>query len=71
MKKIYSSIRNNTMVRVQGQSGWFFVDTINKERTLITVKGLQGSFQRGHIIEHLNKKGIITENPEPNGSWGQ
>lgn len=64
MKKIYSKIRVGTKVKVVGIEEFRKVKSINEGRTLFTLEGVSGSFQRGHIIEAKFSRGHSIENPD-------
>ena len=52
MKKFNSLIKKGTRVLISGN--WEVVTSLNENKNLITVRGLAGSFQRGHISKFSN-----------------
>ena len=44
-----------TRVKVEGANEFRHIKNIHETRKWIEVKGLEGSFQRGHIVQFTNK----------------
>jgi len=56
MQKISPKIVIGTLVKLSHSSEWFEVTEIHNYRLWIRVKGLDGSFQKGHIVCFTNYK---------------
>ena len=56
MKKFDKRVNTETTsVKLYGQVGWWKVRKINDTRINIQVRGLGGSFQRGHVEKFTNE----------------
>jgi hypothetical protein len=62
MLKISPKIVVGTKVKLEHSSEWFEVSHVHETRFWIKVKGLEGSFQKGHIVCFTNYK---MPNPKP------
>jgi len=55
MKKFNSLFKTGTKVQIEGISGWYTVKYIHPNQLWITIEGIAGSHQRGHITKFTNK----------------
>ena len=58
MKTFNRSFKIGTKVMLTGEYGYREIVEINDTRVNIKVKGLGGSFQRGHVIKFTNRENV-------------
>lgn len=56
MKKFDKRFKHGTRVKIVGSDSFYKIQTIHETRQWITLVGLVGSFQRGHISTFNNKE---------------
>lgn len=64
MKKFNKNfVAGATWVQLQGEYGYRLVKSLSESRLFIKVHGLEGEFQRGHVITYTNNKDKVTAYP--------
>jgi hypothetical protein len=56
MKKFNKLFQTGTRVKIAGDNEFKEIQSIDKTRQWVMLKGLVGSFQRGHILTFTNKE---------------
>lgn len=55
MRRFERPIQLGTKVKISGITHWKEVIAFHNDRKLITVKGMAGQFQRGHVESYTNQ----------------
>ena len=58
MKKFDKRFKIGTRVKIDYDDSFWKIQTIHETRKWVTLEGLGGSFQRGHILTFTNKEGV-------------
>ena len=56
MKKFNKLFQTGTRVKIAGQNDFYKIMSIDETRQWVTLEGIGGSFQRGHITKFTNKE---------------
>ena len=56
MKKFNKLFQTGTRVKIAGHNDFYKIMSIDETRQWVTLEGIGGSFQRGHITKFTNKE---------------